>query len=146
MVSDKKQYIIFRIDKDEYGADIGNVTVIERFINITRVPETPQYLKGVINLRGDIIPVMDLRVRFGIQEKEPDEDTRIVIFDINKISFGVIVDSVAEVMQLEESKVESVAEIMADSNHDYLSSVTKIDSRIITIINVEKLISDMMVS
>jgi purine-binding chemotaxis protein CheW len=146
MVSDKKQYIIFRIDKDEYGADIGNVTVIERFISITRVPETPQYLKGVINLRGDIIPVMDLRVRFGIQEKEPDEDTRIVIFDINKISFGVIVDSVAEVMQLEESKVESVAEIMADSNHDYLSSVTKIDSRIITIINVEKLISDMMVS
>ena len=146
MVSDKKQYIIFRIDKDEFGADISKVTIIERYMNITRVPATPPYIKGVINLRGDIIPVMDLRARFGIQEKEPEEDTRIIIFDINKTSFGVIVDSVAEVMQMEESKVESVTEIITDNNLDYISGVTKIGSRLITIVNIEKLISDLMAS
>lgn len=146
MVSDKKQYIVFRIDNDEYAADISKVTIIERYMNITRVPSTPPYIKGVINLRGDILPVMDLRTRLGIQEKEPGEDTRIIIFDINKTSFGVIVDAVAEVMQLEESKVESVNEILTDNNLDYIIGVTKIGSRLLTIINIEKLISDLMVS
>jgi len=146
MVSDKKQYIVFRIDKDEYAADISKVTIIERYMNITRVPSTPPYIKGVINLRGDILPVMDLRTRLGIPEKEPGEDTRIIICDINKTNFGIIVDSVAEVLQLEDTKVESVTEILPDNNLEYISGVTKIDSRLITIINIEKLISDLLVS
>ncbi|MDD4296333.1 MAG: chemotaxis protein CheW [Ruminiclostridium sp.] len=144
MVSDKKQYIIFRIDKDEYGADISKVTIIERYMNITRVPATPPYIKGVINLRGDIIPVMDLRIKFGMQEKEAEEDTRIIIFTIDKTSFGVIVDAVVEVIQMDESRIESVSEIVTDKNFDYLSGVTKMDSRLITIINIEKLIGDLL--
>lgn len=144
MAADRKQYIIFKVDTDEYGADISKVKVIERHMDITRVPAAPAYIKGVINLRGDIIPVMDLRTRFELQEKEADEDTRIIIFDINKMVFGVIVDAVVEVLQMEEVRIESVINIIDDKKLDYISGVSKVNSRLITLINTEKLISDLV--
>ncbi len=144
MAADKKQYIIFRTDCDEYGADISKVNIIERYMNITRVPTTPPYIKGVINLRGDIIPVMDLRTRFGLKEKEAEDDTRIIIFNINKVILGVIVDAVVEVVQMEEVQIESVTGIVDEKNLDYISGVAKIGQRLITFINVEKLISDLL--
>ena len=100
MEAEKKQFVVFRLGDEEYGTDIIKVTVIERMLNIARVPTTPAYIRGVINLRGDIIPVMDLRTRLGLPEKAEDDDTRIIIFDINKIVFGTIVDSFSEVLQL----------------------------------------------
>lgn len=144
MEAEKKQYVVFRIGEEEYGADINKVTVIERMLNIARVPTTPAYIKGVINLRGDIIPVMDLRLRLGLPEKEEDEDTRIIILDINKIFFGIIVDSVSEVLQLEEAKIESAAGIINDKNMDYINGVAKAESKLVTLINMEKLISELV--
>lgn len=144
MEAEKKQFVVFRLGEEEYGADIIKVTVIERMLNIARVPATPAYIKGVINLRGDIIPVMDLRARFGFPEKAEDEDTRIIIFDINKIVFGAIVDSVSEVLQLEESKIESAAGIISDKNLDYINGVAKAESKLVTLLNLEKLISELV--
>lgn len=144
MAAEKKQYVIFRIDNDEYGADINKVIIIEKLINITRVPKTPSYIKGVINLRGDIIPVMDLRTRFGLSEKEGDDDSRIIIIGINQISYGIIVDSVSEVIQLDETKIESVSGIVNNVNFDYVSGIAKNDSRLITLLNLEKLISELI--
>ena len=88
MGTERKQFVVFRLDNEEYGADINKVTIIERTMNITRVPMTPPYIKGVINLRGDVIPVMSLRLRLGLDEIDEDENTRIIIFNINGISFG----------------------------------------------------------
>jgi len=144
MEGERKQFVVFRLGDEEYGADIIKVTVIERMLNIARVPETPAYIKGVINLRGDIIPVMDLRTRLGLPEKAEDEDTRIIIFDINKVVFGTIVDSVSEVLQLEDSKIESVAGIINDKNLDYINGVAKAESKLVTLINLEKLISELV--
>lgn len=143
-MAEKKQYVVFRLDDEEYGADINIVTIIERILNTARVPMTPSYIKGVINLRGDIIPVMDLRTRLGLPEKEPDDDTRIIIFEINKVVFGLIVDSVSEVLQLEETRVESASGIISDKGIDYINGVAKADSRIVTLLNVEKLISELV--
>lgn len=144
MEAEKKQYVVFRLGEEEYGADIIKVTVIERMLNIARVPTTPAYIKGVINLRGDIIPVMDLRSRLGLPEKEEDDETRIIILDINKIIFGIIVDSVSEVLQLEEAKIESAAGIINDKNMDYINGVAKAESKLVTLLNLEKLISELV--
>lgn len=143
MEAEKKQYVVFRLGEEEYGADIIKVTVIERMLNIARVPTTPAYLKGVINLRGDIIPVMDLRSRLGLPEKEVDDETRIIILDINKITFGIIVDSVSEVLQLEESKIDSAVGII-DKNMDFINGVAKADSKLVTLLNLEKLITELV--
>jgi purine-binding chemotaxis protein CheW len=144
MEAQKKQFVVFRLGDEEYGADIIKVTVIERMLNIARVPTTPAYIRGVINLRGDIIPVMDLRTRLGLPGKAEDDDTRIIIFDINKIVFGTIVDSVSEVLQLEESKIESAVGIINDSSLDYINGVAKAESKLVTLINLERLISELV--
>lgn len=144
MEAEKKQFVVFRLGDEEYGTDIIKVTVIERMLNIARVPTTPAYIRGVINLRGDIIPVMDLRTRLGLPGKAEDDDTRIIIFDINKIVFGTIVDSVSEVLQLEESKIESAVGIINDSSLDYINGVAKAESKLVTLINLERLISELV--
>ncbi|NLM10764.1 MAG: chemotaxis protein CheW [Clostridiaceae bacterium] len=144
MSTNQKQYVVFRIDKDEYGSDINKVTVIERMLTITRVPKTPPYIKGVINLRGDVIPVMDLRTRFGLPEKEADDDTRIIIVEVDNISYGIIVDSVLEVIQLDETSIESVSGFVNNVSLDYVSGIAKSDTRLITLLNLEKLISELV--
>jgi purine-binding chemotaxis protein CheW len=142
--TEKKQYVIFRIGNDEYGTDINKVTIIERLLTITRVPKTPPYIKGVINLRGDIIPVMELRTRLDIPEIEKDDDTRIIIIDVNKISYGIIVDSVSEVIEIDEAQIESPSGIINDISMDYVNGVAKCGTNLITILNVEKLISELV--
>lgn len=145
MASNQKQYVIFTIENDEYGADINKVTIIERMMNITRVPKTPQYIKGVINLRGEVVPVMDLRTRFGLPEREADDNTRIIIIQINNnISYGIIVDSVVEVIQVEETNIESVSGFSGNVNLDYISGVAKTGDRLITLLSLEKLVSDLV--
>ncbi|HEY8501006.1 MAG TPA: chemotaxis protein CheW [Clostridia bacterium] len=144
MEAEKKQFVVFRLDTEEYGADINKVTIIERTMNITRVPMTPPYIKGVINLRGEIIPVMDLRLRLGLDEIDGNDDTRIIILNVDNVAFGIIVDSVSEVMQFEDIQIESVGNIISDKALDYISGVAKAKEKLITIINLEKLIADLL--
>lgn len=144
MEAEKKQFVVFRLDTEEYGADINKVTIIERSMNITRVPMTPPYIKGVINLRGDIFPVMSLRLKLGLNEIDEDDDTRIIIFNVDNVTFGVIVDSVSEVMQFEDIQIEGVGNIISDKALDYISGVAKAKEKLVTIINLEKLIAELM--
>jgi len=144
MEAEKKQFVVFSLDNEEYGADINKVTIIERPMNITRVPMTPPYIKGVINLRGDIIPVMSLRLRLGMNEIDEDDDTRIIILNINNISFGIIVDSVSEVLQFDDIQIESIGNIISDKALDYVYGVAKAQDRLVTLINLEKLIAELI--
>jgi purine-binding chemotaxis protein CheW len=135
-----KQYVVFKLGKEEYGIDIQKVTTIEKVMTIARVPKTPVYIKGVINLRGEIIPIIDLRTRFKLPEAEATEDTRIIIIKIEEISVGFIVDAVDEVMQLTEDAVENVSSFSNDLSMDYILGVGKINDRIVTLLNLEILI------
>jgi purine-binding chemotaxis protein CheW len=110
-------------------------------MNITRVPKLPAFLKGVINLRGEIIPVISLRVRFGLADDVYDEDTRIIIVKLDEFSAGLIVDSVAEVIELNEETTENIANITGEHSLDYITGVGKVNDRIITLLNLEKLVS-----
>ncbi len=135
-----KQYVVFKLD-EEYGLDITMVTTIERLMNIARVPKTPKYIKGVINLRGEIIPVIDIRLKFNLGESIETEDSRIIIIKIEDNSVGIIVDAVAEVIQFREEDIENITNFSNDLSMDYIFGVGKVDNRIITLLNLEKLIN-----
>lgn len=136
---DGRQYVVFKNGNQDYGLDITKVTTIEKMMSVARVPRTPHFIKGVINLRGEIIPVMDLRLRFGLLESEETDETRIIIIKIDEISLGIIVDEVDEVLQLSESSIESVSNFSNDISVDYILGAGIVDDRIITLLNMEKL-------
>ena len=119
------QYLIFRVGDQEYGTELNQVSIIEKDLTYTRVPTTPDYIKGVVNLRGDIFPIMSIRLKFGLPEIEVDDDTRIVIFNINESMLGIIVDAVREVVHLSKDDIESAGNITDDKTLDYISGVVK---------------------
>lgn len=139
--TEAKKFLVFRLGKEEYGLDIQKITtIIEKDMSIARVPKTPAYIKGVINLRGEIIPVMDLRRRFGLEDMEVTEETRIIIVKIEEITIGLIVDSVAEVIELGEDDIENITNIGGGLSAEYLLGVGKVAERIVTLLHIEKLL------
>ncbi|NLB78385.1 MAG: chemotaxis protein CheW [Clostridiaceae bacterium] len=139
-----KQFVAFKVGDQEYGADIHKVSIIEKLLNTARVPTTPEYIKGVVNLRGEIVTVMSLRLKFDLPEIEEDDDTRTIIFKFNDALLGIIVDSVDEVVSLKENDIESVTSITNDRSLDYILGVAKVEGRLITLLNVEKLITELL--
>jgi len=137
---DSKQFVVFRVANEEYGVDIKMITTIERIMGIARVPKTPAYIKGVINLRGEVIPVICLREKFDLPSVEYSEDTRIVIFKIEDSAVGIIVDSVAEVIQLTEDDIEKISSFTNSKISEHLMGVGKLENRIITLLNLEKIV------
>jgi len=136
-----KQYLVFKLNNEEYGIDITKITtIIEKEMNIARVPKTPNFIKGVINLRGEIIPVMSLRLKFGLNEDVFCEETRIIITKLDEISVGLIVDSVAEVHVFDEYSTESIGSITGELSIDYITGVGKVNGRIVTLLNLENLL------
>jgi len=141
-VTEAKKYLVFRLGNEEYGIDIRKITtIIEKDMNITRVPKLPLFVKGIINLRGEIVPVISLRLKFDLPDDVFDPETRIIIVKIDDVSVGLIVDSVAEVIELDEESIESIANIAGNLSVDYITGVGKANGRIITLLNAEKLIS-----
>lgn len=140
--NDIKKFLVFKLGNEEYGIDIQKITtIIEKDMNIARVPKTPDFLKGVINLRGEIIPIIHLRRKFGLPDIEDTEETRIIIVKLDEIAVGLIVDAVAEVVELGEDSIENVTNFGGVLSADYLFGVGKIGGRIVTLLNLEKLIS-----
>jgi len=139
-----KQFVAFKVGDQEYGADIHKVSIIEKTLNTARVPTTPDYIKGVVNLRGEIVTVMSLRLKFDLPEIEEDDDTRTIIFKFNEALLGIIVDSVDEVVLLRESDIESVTQITNDRSLDYILGIAKVEGRLITLLNIEKLITELL--
>ena len=141
ITTDLKKFLVFKLGNEEYGIDIQKITtIIEKDMNITRVPRTPGFLKGVINLRGEIIPIIHLRKKFGLSEIENTEETRIIIIKLDEIAVGLIVDAVAEVIELGEDSIENVTNFGGVLSAEYLHGVGKINGRIVTLLNLEKLI------
>jgi len=137
-----KKYLVFKLENEEYGVDIQKITtIIEKDMVIARVPKTPSFLKGVINLRGEIIPVIHLRKRFNLPEVEESEDTRIIIIKFEEIAVGFIVDAVAEVIELGENDIENVTNFGGIISGEYILGVGKINNRIVTLLNLDKLVS-----
>lgn len=142
ITNELRKFLVFRLCSEEYGLDIQKITtIIEKDMEIARVPKTPAFLKGVVNLRGEIIPVISLRKKFKLPDDEYTEETRIIIVKLEEFTVGLIVDSVAEVVELDDDSIENITDISGDLSLDYITGVGKAEGRIITLLNLEKLVS-----
>ncbi len=137
---DTRQFIVFSLGDERFGIDSLKITTIDRMKTITRVPKTPTYIKGVINLRGDIIPVMDLRARFNLPAVEETEETRIIILKLEEVSIGVIVDQVQQTIQLSGDDIENTTSLINSAAAEYIFGIGKVGGEIVTLINFEKLV------
>ena len=132
--------IIFQLKDEEYAIEVEYVQSIERMQPVTRIPRTFPFIKGVMNLRGVITPIMDLRSRFGIEEKEYDDSTRILVLSKDSIEIGFIVDGANDVIDIPADKIEPTPEVIGGSEAEYLRGVVKLDKRLFTLLNIEKVI------
>jgi purine-binding chemotaxis protein CheW len=134
------QLVSFNIGSEEFGVDILKVQEINRMVEITKVPQAPHYIEGVINLRGKVIPIIDLRKRFNLELKEYDKNTRIVVVDIGGNIMGMVVDSVSEVLRLPSSTIEPPPEIAIGVNSEYIKGVAKLEDRLLIFLDLSKVI------
>lgn len=140
--SDSKQYIILRFDSEQYGIDISYIDNIVRLQPITRVPHTQPYFLGIINLRGEIIPVMSMRRKFELPDKENTNATRILILKLEgNAKIGILVDEVREVVNLCEEDIEKITSETTDAR-SYLTGVGKSNGALISVLNIGALIAD----
>lgn len=131
--------IAFRLGEEEYGVDVSQIQEIIKMRDITRVPKAPYYIKGVINLRGNVIPIIDLRKRFSLPSKEVTDQSRIIVFDIRGIRFGIIVDAVSEVIRLPKDDIEPPPPIaMGGIQAQYIKGVGKVNDKLIILLDLEK--------
>lgn len=137
------QYVIFRISDEEFGVNIKQVQEICAYQKPTPVPDSPGFIKGIINLRGTVIPVVDLRTRFEISKEETiNEDTRLVIMSLENTQFGFAVDDASEVLNIDTDEIEEAPEIIRGNNRNYLSGIGKVGKRILVLIDMELLLND----
>ena len=133
------QLVSFRLGQEEFGIDILKVQEINRMVEITKVPQAPHYCEGVINLRGKVIPVVDLRKKFDMEAAEWDKNTRIIVCDVNGNVVGMIVDAVEEVLRIPSSTVEPPPEIITSGAVDYIKGVAKMEERLLIFLDITKI-------
>lgn len=136
-----KQFIVVKLGVEQYGINIQYVQNIVRMMNITRVPKAKYYLKGVVNLRGEIIPVMSVRLKFDLEDDEMTNDTRIIFVKVNGNEIGLIVDEVKEVIQLSSDAIDVIAQEPGEEKDNHIYGVGKVGESLVTLLNIESLIS-----
>ncbi len=135
------QLVSFKIENEEFGVDILRVQEINKLTNITKVPNTSDFIEGVINLRGRIIPVVNLRTRLGIPKKENDKNTRIVVVELTNNTIGFLVDAVSEVLRIPKNITEQPPELVTGVDTKYITSVAKLEDRLLILLDLEKLLT-----
>jgi len=136
------QWVTFRLDNEKYGIRVMQVQEVLRMTEIAPVPGAPDYVLGIINLRGNVVTVIDSRKRFGLSETEADDSTRIVIIEAEKHVVGIMVDSVAEVVDLRTSEIDAAPNVGNDDSSKYIQGVSSKEKELLILIDVNKLLSE----
>lgn len=140
-MSEIREFVTYKLNQEYYGIGIDNVENIEKVLPITRVPYTPNYVRGVVNLRGIIVPVIDLRIRFGLAPKEATEESRIIIVNLEDHKVGMLVDSSSEVLQISDDDIDAAPAVRKDNNNEFVKNIGKKDERIIMLIDLLKVVN-----
>ncbi len=135
------QIVSFRLANEEYGVDIMRAQEIIMPGQITRVPEVPDYICGLINLRGHVIPIVDLRRRFGLSAKPNDEHTRIIVVNVASKTIGIVVDAVTEVLRISAGQIEPPPSSVTGIDHDYIRGLVKLEEKLLILLNIERILS-----
>lgn len=138
----KGRYLTFSLGRETYGIEIKYVTEIIGIQTITEIPQLPEYVKGIINLRGKIIPVMDVRLRFRKDSREYNDRTCVIVVDINDISIGLIVDNVAEVLTILDEDIVDPPKMNNGTNNKYIKNIGKVGESVKLLLDCEKLLSE----
>lgn len=150
MTEREGKYLTFFLENEEYGISILKIKEIIGMMPITSVPQTPEFVKGVINLRGKVLPVIDLRQKFGMSEMEYDEKTCIIVVELNLESLilhlGIVVDSVSEVLNIKEEDIDSHVSFGVSVNTEFLKGIAKVDDSVKILLDIEKVFDDSEIS
>jgi len=136
------RWVTFRLENEKYGINVMQVQEVLRVTEIAPVPGAPDYVLGIINLRGNVVTVIDTRRRFGLPAKEMDDSTRIVIIEAEDQVVGILVDSVAEVVDLRSSEIETAPNVGTEESSKFIQGVASVDSELLIIVDLNKLLSD----
>ena len=137
----EKQMVLFELGTETYGLDIATVHEIIRMQPITKVPKAPFYVEGVINLRGRVIPVVDIGKKFSFEKTEEVKNNRIVVININNTTLGIIVDAVTEVIRIPMDSIDPVSDVVTAGQSDYLQGIAKLGDRMVILLALDKLLS-----
>jgi len=142
---DLEQMVTFNLGQEDFGVNILQVQEINRMVEITKVPQCEYYVEGIINLRGKVIPIINLRKKFGMPEKEYDNQTRIVVVDVVGETVGMVVDGVSEVLRVPAGSLEEAPKLVTGSNGssgaEYIKSVVKLENRMLIYLDLNKIVS-----
>jgi purine-binding chemotaxis protein CheW len=141
MISPKIKFLTFILANEQYGLEILKVIEIIGLLPITRVPHSPKYIKGVINLRGRVITVADLRCRFGLEPTEFTHETCIIVVEANGLTMGIIVDQVADVVDIEEASIEESPSFGSSISAEYIAAIGKVHDRVILLLDIDRVLS-----
>lgn len=136
-----QEYLTFTLGAEEYGVDILKVQEIRGYDTITRIPDAPAFIKGVINLRGTIVPVVDMRIKFNLGKVEYNEFTVMIILNVARRVVGMVVDGVSDVMQLTADQIRAAPEFGSSVNTRYITGLGVLDQRMLILVDIEKLMS-----
>ncbi|MDY6835388.1 MAG: chemotaxis protein CheW [Chloroflexota bacterium] len=139
---EEEQLVVFELSHEDYGVDISAVREIIRMQAITRVPRTPRFVEGLINLRGRVIPVVDPRKRFDLSAEHDEKNNRIVVMNISNQDIGLVVDGVTEVLLISNDCIEPPSSIITSVESEYLLGIAKLYSRLIILLDLEKVLSE----
>lgn len=134
--SKQGQYLTFQLRSEIFGMPIEDVREINQYVEVTPVPHAPESIKGVMNLRGKIVPVVNLRLRFGMKEQELTRDSCIIVIETGIGQVGLIVDSVREVISLGDTQIENAPTLTSDSGANYIRGMAKVDSMVIILVEL----------
>lgn len=136
------QWVTFRLDNETYGINVMQVQEVLRYTEIAPVPGAPHYVLGIINLRGNVVTVIDTRSRFGLPSSEVDDSTRIVIIEAEKQVIGILVDSVAEVVYLRRSEIDNAPNVGTEESAKFIQGVSNRGDELLILVDLDKLLSD----
>ena len=136
----EQQFVVFDLAGESYGISIAAVESIIKMQAITHLPQAPYYVKGVTNLRGAVLPVIDLRLRFGLEPQENTRQTRIIIVNMGTLKTGMVVDGVSEVLRIQDENIEGLPPMVSSINSAFLKSIVRLEQRLIIMLDLGKVL------
>jgi purine-binding chemotaxis protein CheW len=137
----EKQLVIFELGNGQYGIEIATVEGIVKMQEITKIPYAPSFVEGVTDLRGSVLPVMDLNKRFGLPAQEQTSETRIITVNMGTVKVGMIVSKVTEVLTIEDAVIEPPPAMVSSINTDFITGIAKISSRLVVLLDLDKVLN-----
>lgn len=138
----EKQYVIFKLNEEEYGVEISHVQEITEHKTVTSVPNTPSFIEGIINLRGNIVPIVSIKKRFNLPQEKAGADHRVIIINLGSKQVGFVVDDASQVLTMDESQIENAPELITGIDRDYIIGIGKVSEKIIILLDLEKILTE----